>query len=92
MKRLRTASSPYLQPLSGSQVDLSHTNGEVDPGEKIAAIGLDKLKGKGNLLPLLPIPAKPAVYICALQDAEHASEMAASLHDGSEHVHQQRQL
>lgn len=62
MKRLRTASSPYLQPLTASQIDLSHADGEIEPGDRIAAIGLDKLKGKGNLLPLLPIPAKPAVH------------------------------
>ena len=81
MKRLRTASSPYLKPLSGSLTDLSHTNGEVEQGDRIAAIGLDKLKAKGNLLPLLPIPAKPAVRACLLQDAQNVSEIAASLHD-----------
>ena len=62
MKRLRTASSPYLHPLNASHTDLMNANGEVEPSDKIAAIGLEKLKAKGNLLPLLPIPAKPGVH------------------------------
>ena len=66
IKRLRTASSPYLQPPHAAEsgmegVDL--TNGGKEDGDRIGAIGLDKLKGRGNLLPLLPIPAKPGVKL-----------------------------
>lgn len=66
MKRLRTASSPYLQPLSKSQIAMDEANGEINGPEgtdMIAAIGLDKLKGNADLLPPLPIPPRPAVCL-----------------------------
>lgn len=71
MKRLRTTSSPYLQPLSDSQTDLSGANGELDAGDRIAAIGLDRLKAKGNLLPLLPIPPKSTVQLFCTKWKSH---------------------
>ena len=61
MKRLRTASSPFLQPLDGSQPADEQSESEAEQEERISAFGLGKLKGNGDLLPLLPIPLKPVV-------------------------------
>lgn len=58
MKRLRTVSSPFLQPLDGCQPNPDTYAG---PAGTLGTGAIDKLKAKGNLLPLLAIPAEPGV-------------------------------
>lgn len=60
---------------------MAQANGVLEgseAGDCIAAVGLERLKGKGDLLPLLPIPSKQGVSCVTMSPASVKLVLEAS--------------